>query len=108
LAAGIKRVVYMEPYPKSRAKELHRNEIEIEKETPGKVSFLPFLGISPARYRDIFQKQRRKSFDGSAMRYVTAPPTPMMETPSTAYLENEVAEWARLIVKLEPASRQGA
>jgi len=31
LAAGIKRVIYMEPYPKSRAKDLHQNEIEIEK-----------------------------------------------------------------------------
>src|SRR5262249_39290572 len=49
LASGIKRVVYMEPYPKSRAKDLHQNEIEIEKTTPGRVSFVPFLGISPFR-----------------------------------------------------------
>ena len=54
LAAGIKRVVYMEPYPKSKAKDLHQNEIEIEKETPGRLSFVPFLGISPYRYSDIF------------------------------------------------------
>jgi deoxycytidylate deaminase len=30
LASGVKRVVYMEPYPKSRAKDLHPDEIEIE------------------------------------------------------------------------------
>ena len=41
LAAGIKRVVYIEPYPKSRAKDLHQNEIEIEKATPGRV-YRPF------------------------------------------------------------------
>ncbi|GGD91229.1 deoxycytidylate deaminase [Tsuneonella deserti] len=47
LAAGIKRVVFMEPYPKSRAKQLHKNEIEIEKKSETRVSFMPFLGISP-------------------------------------------------------------
>jgi hypothetical protein len=57
----------MEPYPKSRAKDLHPDEIEVEAETPGKVSFVPFMGISPFRYRDIFQKSRRKRDDGSAL-----------------------------------------
>jgi hypothetical protein len=50
----------MEPYPKSKAKELHKNEIEIEREVEDKVSFVPFLGISPFRYRDIFQKEQAK------------------------------------------------
>src|SRR5690606_14932011 len=54
LAAGLSKVVYMEPYPKSKAKELHENEIEIEQESADRVAFLPFLGISPYRYRDIF------------------------------------------------------
>jgi deoxycytidylate deaminase len=80
LAAGIKRVVYMEPYPKSRAKELHQNEIEIEKTTIGKVSFVPFLGISPFLYRDIFQKGRRKKPDGTAKRWLADVERPMIET----------------------------
>ncbi|WP_247497169.1 anti-phage dCTP deaminase [Bradyrhizobium sp. 149] len=102
LAAGIKCVVYMEPYPKSRAKDLHTNEIEIEKVTSGKVSFLPFLGISPVRYRDIFQKGRRKNSSGAAIRYLTDPPTPMLELVSTAYLEDEDLEWFELLGSLEP------
>jgi deoxycytidylate deaminase len=102
LAAGIKRVVYMEPYPKSRAKDLHQNEIEIEKNTSGKVSFLPFLGISPVRYRDIFQKGRRKNSSGAAIRYLNEPPTPMLESVSTAYLEDENLEWFNLFGSLEP------
>jgi cytidine deaminase len=104
LAAGIKRVVYMEPYPKSRAKDLHKNEIEIEKVVAGKVSFLPFLGISPVRYRDIFQKGRRKGRDGSAIRYLNDPPAPMLEAVSTAYLDNENLEWFELLGSLEPSA----
>jgi deoxycytidylate deaminase len=78
LASGVKRVVYIEPYPKSKAKELHQNEIEIEKETPGRVSFMPFIGISPHRYRDIFQKAaKRKGADGSAKRWLRDPEQPM-------------------------------
>lgn len=60
IASGIRRVVFLEPYPKSRAKQLHSHEIEIEKIGSNKVSFLPFLGISPFRYRDIFEKGSRK------------------------------------------------
>lgn len=61
IASGISKVVYLEPYPKSRAKQLHSNEIEIEKPSVNKVSFQPFLGISPFRYRDIFEKSSRKN-----------------------------------------------
>jgi cytidine deaminase len=104
LASGIKCVVYIEPYPKSRARQLHKDEIDIEKITPGKVSFLPFLGISPVRYRDIFQRGKRKQADGRASRYMTDPPTPMMELASTAYLDNETNEWGKLVVSFERAS----
>ncbi|MGJ4957200.1 anti-phage dCTP deaminase [Bradyrhizobium sp. HKCCYLRH2015] len=104
LASGIRRVIYIEPYPKSRAQELHSNEISIEQDTPGKVSFIPFLGISPFRYRDIFQKGRRKDGHGDALDYVEGYPFPMIEGVSTAYIENEAIEWGKLVVDIEPAS----
>jgi deoxycytidylate deaminase len=88
IAAGIRRVIFMEPYPKSRAKELHQNEIEIEKPSEGKVSFLPFLGISPFRYRDIFQKDRRKT--GSvALKWYFGEPQPMVEVMAPTYIQLE-------------------
>jgi len=102
LAAGIKKVIYMEPYPKSKAKQLHQNEIEIEKVTAGRVSFIPFLGISPLRYRDIFQKGKRKIADGTAKRWMSDPPAPMIEANSSAYIEQEAAEWGKLFVRIEP------
>jgi deoxycytidylate deaminase len=89
LAAGIGRVIYMEPYPKSKAKELHEHEIEIEQEREGRVSFLPFLGISPARYRDIFQKGKRKR-EGVALQWIDGQPRPLVEisAPTYVYLES--------------------
>ncbi len=93
LASGISRVVYMEPYPKSRAKDLHPDEIEVEAESKDKVSFVPFMGISPFRYRDIFQKGRRKKGDGTALDwYHNNEKRPMIEAVMPSYPKNE--EWA--------------
>jgi cytidine deaminase len=106
LAAGIKRVVYIEPYPKSKAKDLHQNEIEIEKETPGRVSFMPFIGISPHRYRDIFQKTaKRKRDDGSAKRWLSDNEQPHIEDPSTAYVDREPEEYLGLLGTFEPVRK---
>jgi cytidine deaminase len=104
LAAGIRRVMYMEPYPKSKAKDLHNNEIEIEKETPDRVSFIPFLGISPFRYRDIFQKGKRKNDDGTAKRWIADEELPMLGALSTAYIEVELEEFSSLVGILEPVT----
>lgn len=88
ISAGIKRVIYMEPYPKSKAKELHKNEIEIERPSTTKVSFMPFIGISPYRYRDIFQKRVRKT-NGKANKWYRGEPRPMMDVLAPTYTELE-------------------
>lgn len=99
LAAGITRVIYMEPYPKSKAKVLHENEISIERDSSTQVSYMPFLGISPYRYRDIFQKGKRKK-DGAALRWYARDPRPMIDILAPTYTELEQFELARLIGKV--------
>ncbi len=60
IAAGIKRVYYIEPYGKSRAEELHSDEIVVEEKLERKrgrnrrVPFTHFVGIGPRRYFDLF------------------------------------------------------
>jgi deoxycytidylate deaminase len=88
LSAGIKKVVFLEPYPKSKAKDLHAHEISIESEEEGKVSFLPFIGIAPRRYELIFKKGKRKR-DGRAVRWMYGGPAPMIDLASPAYLRLE-------------------
>ncbi|MCF1504743.1 deaminase [Afifella sp. H1R] len=86
IGAGINRVVYMEPYPKSRAKDLHEDEIDIETEnTTRRVAFVPFLGISPYRYRDVFQKGRRKTRDGIASTWIHGEPRPILDIDFPSY-----------------------
>jgi cytidine deaminase len=69
VAAGVKRVVYIEPYPKSLVSELFRDSIEIDPETESdvKVSFVPFTGVAPSMYIHFFrasERAKRKSDDG--------------------------------------------
>jgi deoxycytidylate deaminase len=60
IAAGIKRVYYIEPYGKSRAEELHSDEIVVEEKLERKrgrnrkVPFTHFVGVGPRRYFDLF------------------------------------------------------
>lgn len=93
IASGIRKVFYLEPYPKSRAKQLHSHEIEIEKNSDSKVSFLPFLGISPFRHRDIFEKGSRK-YGGIAKIWYADDnnPRPMVPISLPTYVNNEEIE----------------
>ena len=88
LAAGISRVVYIEPYPKSRVRDLYKHEIAIDGNTDGQVAFVPFIGISPNRYRDIFAKQKRKD-KGQARDWYHGKPMPMVDIISPFYIETE-------------------
>lgn len=66
VSAGVDEVQYIEPYPKSRALDLHSDAIEqiftkwvgIPPEKPTKVLFRPFTGIAPRLYRRAFLKDR--------------------------------------------------
>jgi deoxycytidylate deaminase len=81
IAAGIKRVVYVEPYPKSKALEFHSDSIELntkldEKSDSVQVSFEPFTGVGARRFLDFFSmnlgagsKLKRKNKDGTIVEW---------------------------------------
>ena len=58
VASGIDKVLYIEPYEKSLAVDLHNDAIEVDPEETGehaeKVHFLHFEGIAPRRYQHFF------------------------------------------------------
>jgi cytidine deaminase len=65
IAAGIRRVVYVAPYAKSQAAELHADAIEVASAspTPSKVQFEPFVGVAPRRYLELFDAEWRGRSD---------------------------------------------
>jgi len=74
VSAGLREVIFVEPYPKSLAERLHQDAIAIIEdgtEVKDRVSVRPFLGVGPRRFLDLFsmklsagQSVRRK--DGFA------------------------------------------
>lgn len=61
VGAGIARVVFIEPYPKSRAETLHADSMSVDvAQDGGKVSFEPFVGVAPRKYRELFDAAARE------------------------------------------------
>ncbi len=101
--AGIKRVVYVEPYPKSRALDLHSEAISLKTsldEQSGEdcVTFEPFTGVGARRFLDLFSlslgggsKLKRKNKQGDTVEW--AKESAVARTPllPKSYLEVEAA-----------------
>jgi len=94
VASGLSKVVFLEPYPKSLTSDLHSDSVKIEGMSRGSydrfpsVNFIPFFGITPARYRELFSRQKRK-VDGVYSRYRDGFPRPILSSLVPAYLRME-------------------
>lgn len=79
IAAGIKRVVYIEPYRKSLVQELYPDSVTVDPADACtcKVRFEPFVGVAPRRYADLFglSTTKRKGKDGSLLQWRRADAT---------------------------------
>lgn len=93
VAAGVKRLVYIEPYPKSQVARLFRDSISLETLAPGKVLFEPFVGIAPLRFREFFAMPRRKDDNGRIISWddVKRSSVPSIHSDSQAYVRRERA-----------------
>jgi cytidine deaminase len=106
VASGISRVVYIEPYPKSYAEELHSDSIEIEGDgLDGKVGFQRFIGISPFRYRELFEKGKRKYSGGDAQKWNRDEMRPMIEVIFPSYFRSEARVVALLSAGLHETNK---
>uniref|UniRef100_UPI0012F8CDA9 anti-phage dCTP deaminase n=1 Tax=Pseudomonas asplenii TaxID=53407 RepID=UPI0012F8CDA9 len=108
VASGVKRVVYIEPYPKSKAKQLHQDSISVDPSTPSidHVNFEPFEGISPRQYQDIFDaRESRKDSNGRTTDWRSQGGTPRFSRFLNTYKDIEIAivgkELSRLAEKLK-------
>lgn len=95
VAAGICEVVFIEPYPKSRALQLHSDAVGLGVEC-GKVRFRPFTGIGPRRYVELFalrdqysRSVRRKDDGGRLVKWRRVRARPALPDHQITYLDRE-------------------
>jgi cytidine deaminase len=93
VGAGLKEVVYIAPYPKSMAEDLHPDTIAIDPSDPptDRVVFRPFVGVAPLSYLPLFEQVgKRKTPDGRAVQFVAAKARPKLALSwDLSYLERE-------------------
>lgn len=73
IGSGIVRVIYIEPYEKSRVQDMYRSEVRFTSLRDSRVSlehgqrrlvdFVPYVGVSPRRFNELFAKGDRKLED---------------------------------------------
>lgn len=117
VAAGVRRVVYIEPYPKSQTFDLHRDSTVLDETcvqseapndenfgsersgpaTPRPVIFQPFIGIGPRRFFDLFSMRlsagyplkRKDKASGDAVRWAKERAAVRLPLSPVSYLERE-------------------
>jgi deoxycytidylate deaminase len=96
VAAGIRRVMYIEPYPKSVAERLYEDSIAVDptESVTSKVVFQPFVGIAPALYTEMFRMHGdRKSPSGKSVEWSPTKANPKLQRFVLSYvaIEQQVA-----------------
>ena len=99
IGAGIKRVVYIEPYPKSKSLELYNDSIRLVDSSDiskKHVCFEEFVGIGPRRFYDLFSMNlssgsplKRKDSTGTIIDWE---PVLRCKMEPTTYFERESKE----------------
>jgi deoxycytidylate deaminase len=98
VAAGIERVYFVEPYPKSRALQLHDDSITLMdgQEVRGRVAFVPFVGVGPRRFFDLFSMKlssgrplERKEAAGRSVQWAAQNSAPRIPLVHYGYMQRE-------------------
>ncbi len=78
ISSGLKKVVYLEPYAKSRAAELFADQIRLSRprteesddiEGVKPVDYVAFMGIAPRRHAELFSWLEREGENGELVEY---------------------------------------
>jgi deoxycytidylate deaminase len=104
VAAGITRVVYIEPYEKSLAFQLHSDSMSSSR-TGSKAVIEPFQGVAPARYNIFFSKTKPDKDDRGYVISDGGDDNPHVDTvPVDSYIDREASIAAPIIMTQYPAT----
>jgi len=101
ISAGIERVIYIEPYPKSLALKLFKDSISVDEDLlENKVNYEPFVGISPVRYMDLFEMSERKDDDTGLLKEWNAAEAIPRYKETKPYPDDEAGDLEKFTPKL--------
>jgi len=93
VAAGLSRVVYIDPYPKSLTPDLYPDSIIVDPATHSNphVSFDSFVGIAPRLYLSLFDASKidRKYENGAVVKWQIADSFPRLSEDPMSYINKE-------------------
>lgn len=100
VSAGIKRVVYNEPYPKSLARFLHLDSIVIDDphSAEGRTQFVPFTGLAPHLYVRLFRMgpdSRKNPATGAVTKWDRSTAEPRLIGDPATYMSREIGAFER-------------
>lgn len=113
VASGISKVVYIEPYPKSKAYKMHDDAIaSADEDSTERVLFTPFVGVGPRQFVNLFsvalssgaRLRRKKSGTFEKVDWVRKNALPRMKMFPLSYKDNEqaVREVQEKLAEIEP------
>lgn len=100
IAAGLKHVIFLEPYPKSLTSDMHPDSVKIEGTGRGQygsypfVEFTHFFGITAHRYYEFFHRSKRKNEEtGKFQNYKDGKHLPIFAPNPPSYTAAENSIW---------------
>ncbi|RRN76407.1 cytidine deaminase, partial [Pseudoxanthomonas sp. SGD-10] len=102
IAAGVDKVYFIEPYPKSKALEFHSEAIKSKIPDSNSSNqeftyFIPFIGVGPRKFFDLFSLNsgsgrtiKRKDKDGNIVNWNPETAKPKIQLLPISYIEREL------------------
>ncbi|MCG5486773.1 MAG: hypothetical protein KK482_24255 [Sinorhizobium meliloti] len=101
VAAGIRKVIYIEPYPKSLALNLHNDAISTNESDEGKkVVFLQYQGAAPRSFSRIFKPNPARKQEGGFVQRPRKTAMPFSAPPVDSLVAREEMELVRLFKEI--------
>jgi deoxycytidylate deaminase len=89
VAAGIAKVIYIEPYKKSLATVLHDDSVTEDVNDATRVVFSQYDGVAPSRYLQVFRPTRPRKLSGRLSITNAAELTPIFQIPLDSPMDYE-------------------
>jgi len=105
IASGIERIVFIEPYPKSRIESLFQDIVVPDTPYGPTVSIEHFYGISPRRYRDIFEKGSRQDEVGEVQKWYQDEQAPRFGDIEVGGTHREIAAMVENLYRKDVSSK---